>query len=452
MVLLADELVEIRTRRALRHRMRPYWEVLEYGRALGYQRKRGEAYWLARIRMRSGNYKQKRLGNTNDRDAADGEKHFDYHQARQLAEAWFSDPEISAIASDRTKRGPTLSMLVCPWGDEYTVTHAIHDLVEWKRLFVARTHFQTMISHINFHIVPRLGTIRLSQFKGTHVQAFIRDVLETPAQPGNSPAQPRRPVSEMSAEELRKRKKTLNALIDWLRQALLMAWENGHVENERAWRCIRYLPNVDRPRIVFANRHECRQLLDACAPDIRDLVLAGMYTGCRISELLLMTVGDYVPDRYGLNVPLVKTRRPRFVFLPDEGCELFERLTAGQTADAPMFVRTDGKRWSDDYRHHFKVAVNKAGLTSKFSFHSLRHTYASQLIQAGTPLIVISDQLEHVSTNTVSRTYGHMAPQIREAEVRQRFTPITGTPVTSPIVRNRPAPYAIISDLRAVQD
>jgi integrase len=256
----------------------------------------------------------------------------------------------------------------------------------------------------------------------------------------------------MSAEVLRKRKKTLNALIGTIRQALLMAWENGHVENERAWRCIRYLPNVDRPRIIFANRQECRRLVDACAPDLRSLVLAGLYSGCRISELQLMTVGDYVAERYGLNVPLVKTRRPRFVFLPDEGCELFEVLSTGRTVDKPMFVRSDGRSWSNDYRHHFKAAVVKAGLSPKFSFHSLRHTYASQLIQAGTPLTVISDQLGHVSTNTVSRTYGHMAPQIREAEVRQRFTPITGTPISSTIVRNRPAPYAVISDLRAVQD
>ena len=114
----------------------------------------------------------------------------------------------------------------------------------------------------------------------------------------------------MTAEELRKRKKTINAVIGWLRQALLMAWENGHVENERSWRCIRYLPNVDRPRIVFANRQECRRLVEACEHDIRNLVLAGIYTGCRISELQLMTVGDYVPERYGINVPLVKTKQP----------------------------------------------------------------------------------------------------------------------------------------------
>ena len=55
------------------------------------------------------------------------------------------------------------------------------------------------------------------------------------------------------------------------------------------------------------------------------------------------------------------------------------------------------------------------------TFHGLRHTYASQLAQTGTPLPVIAEQLGHANTTTVSRTYGHLAPQIREAEVRQRF-------------------------------
>src|SRR6188508_352488 len=132
MVLLAAELVEIRTRRSLPHRVRPYFEVIDYGRALGYQRKNGEAYWLAWLRTRNGNYRQARLGKANDRHAADGRSYFDYAQARELAEAWFSQPEQSSVSSDRFSRGPTLSMLVCPWGDEYTVTHAVHDLVEWK--------------------------------------------------------------------------------------------------------------------------------------------------------------------------------------------------------------------------------------------------------------------------------------------------------------------------------
>ena len=65
-----------------------------------------------------------------------------------------------------------------------------------------------------------------------------------------------------------------------------------------------------------------------------------------------------------------------------------------------------------------------AGLPKAFCFHGLRHTYASQLSQAGTPLLVIAEQLGHRNIETVSRTYGHMQPQIRSSEVRARFEAI----------------------------
>ena len=47
--------------------------------------------------------------------------------------------------------------------------------------------------------------------------------------------------------------------------------------------------------------------------------------------------------------------------------------------------------------------------------------------QAGTPLTVVAQQLGHANTDTVSRTYGHLAPQIREAQVRTHFARLTGT-------------------------
>lgn len=64
-------------------------------------------------------------------------------------------------------------------------------------------------------------------------------------------------------------------------------------------------------------------------------------------------------------------------------------------------------------------------LPDAFTFHGLRHTYASQLIQAGATVYAVAEQLGHADATTVLRTYGHLSPQIREAEVRQRFTSIS---------------------------
>jgi len=130
-------------------------------------------------------------------------------------------------------------------------------------------------------------------------------------------------------------------------------------------------------------------------------------------------------EGYGVYVPPGKSMRHRFVFLPDEGMAFFLELTKGKKPDALLFRRDHDRPWFGHYRAGFKNALRAANIPEQFTFHGLRHTYASQLIQSGAPLCVVSEQLGHVSIETVSRIYGHLAPQIRESEVRQRFATLS---------------------------
>ena len=173
--------------------------------------------------------------------------------------------------------------------------------------------------------------------------------------------------------------------------------------------------------MLHLTRDECSTLLAHCRPDLRRLVLGALYSGCRATELLQLTPTDVARDGYGIYVAPVKSYRPRFVFLPDEGMAFFLSLCEGLTSRDPIFIRDNGHPWRGNHRHLFKATVRSAKLPDDFSFHGLRHTYASQLVQAGAPMSVVAEQLGHASTASVSRTYGHLAPQIREAEVRQRF-------------------------------
>jgi integrase len=44
------------------------------------------------------------------------------------------------------------------------------------------------------------------------------------------------------------------------------------------------------------------------------------------------------------------------------------------------------------------------------TFYTLRHTYASHLVQAGTPLLYVASALGHRDARMVERHYGHFAP------------------------------------------
>lgn len=73
----------------------------------------------------------------------------------------------------------------------------------------------------------------------------------------------------------------------------------------------------------------------------------------------------------------------------------------------------DGSSWR---RRIFNKALERSGLR-RVNVHSLRHGYASLLIQAGESLAYIRDQLGHHSIKVTVDIYGHLAPEGNKAAV-----------------------------------
>jgi hypothetical protein len=97
----------------------------------------------------------------------------------------------------------------------------------------------------------------------------------------------------------------------------------------------------------------------------------------------------------------------------------------GKTGQDFVLLSDMGKPWRRQHSQLFRRAVAKASLPRGLVFHGLRHTYASELIRAGVQLDVVAKQLGHANSMTVSNTYGHLAEQFREEQIRQRFTPLS---------------------------
>jgi integrase/recombinase XerD len=399
----------------------PYFVLIRYGRHIGIHSTRGGAFWVARVRTKQGAYLRRRLARVS-RDGRPRKRHLNYLQALEAAKEWFETPNVRAASAEGRAIGSRRDLYFSPIGETFTVGGALHGYVEWKRLSAATSHFEANVSLINHHLVPRLASLPIEDFNGEILKWLIREIIETPPKRGNQTLRSRRPIETLTQDELRLRKKTVNVMIGILRLSFQLAWENGHIDNDRPLRCLRRLRVVDRPRVLHLSRPECRKLLSVCRPDLERLVLGALYTGCRIAELLNMKCSHVGRDGYGVYITPSKTYRPRFVFLPDEAMHWFLSLVKGRRPDDLVFVRDSGKPWWGTHKHLFKSAVRAAHLPDDFTFHGLRHTYASQLIQAGATVFAVAEQLGHIEPTTVLRTYGHLSPQIRESEVRQRFS------------------------------
>ncbi|MHA6345762.1 tyrosine-type recombinase/integrase [Roseivivax sp. CAU 1761] len=400
----------------------PYWHALLRCRHLGIHRPDHRiCNWTARLLTRDKRYVQKCLGPALEL----GRGRVGFHDAVERAFEWFEDAEKREIANAPKATGRVTEISVCPTGEVYTVGHALRDYVGWTRL--ARSpggHYNNLVL-INYHLVPNFAAVPLEQFNATHSVVLAQQVLETPPRFGFMPYRTSVSIDELTPDELRRRKRTYNSLASILRMAFQHAWESGHISSERPWRCLKRIPVSHAPRTIFLTRPECTRLLDACTPALRRLVLAALYSGCRVGELGALRVEDVGRQGFGLRVGSFKRGPERFVFLPDEGMVFFLACCEGKSDRDPVLLSDREKVWRRQHTNLFRRAIAKAGLPTSFVFHGLRHTYASDLVRAGVPLDIVAKQLGHANTITVSNTYGHLAEHYREEQVRKRFTPLS---------------------------
>jgi integrase len=83
-------------------------------------------------------------------------------------------------------------------------------------------------------------------------------------------------------------------------------------------------------------------------------------------------------------------------------------LDQGRLKDTdPVFPAWDGSTWDPNA---FSAAWSKAAEELGFgvSFHQLRHTHASQLIDAGVDIVTIAKRLGHSSPSVTLQVYAHL--------------------------------------------
>jgi site-specific recombinase XerD len=212
------------------------------------------------------------------------------------------------------------------------------------------------------------------------------------------------------------------------------------------------------PGFLFAA--EAQQLLDtgaaapaehagpAAAEDefwvLRDrLLLEFLYgTGCRVSEAVGLDVADLEPD-HGRARVLGKGNKERVVFFGGECNVLLQRYLAlraerlraaggpsGQSAPVDrhaLFVGRRGGRLSDRAaRRIIADATAAAGIDKRVTPHSLRHSFATHLLDAGANVRVVQELLGHASIST-TQVYTHTS-LARLREVHRGAHPRAATP------------------------
>lgn len=138
-------------------------------------------------------------------------------------------------------------------------------------------------------------------------------------------------------------------------------------------------------------------------------VLVSLHTGIRRGELFQATweAIDWKARTLTVEAHTSKTMRLRRLPLNTVALNTLKQWKAqSRRTHGLIFPGGGSKPWRD--------VLEAAGIT-RFRWHDLRHTFASDLVQRGVPLYVVKDLLGH-STIALTERYAHLAPdQGREA-------------------------------------
>lgn len=168
---------------------------------------------------------------------------------------------------------------------------------------------------------------------------------------------------------------------------------------------------------AILSRDEVIALVNAATNLKHFTMLATTYgIGVRVSELTRLQVADIDSARLVIRVLQAKGHKDRELPLSKDLLELLRKywrahrpqkwLFPGQRANQPIT--------KDSVEKVCELACKRSGLTKHVTPHSLRHAFATHLIEAGVSLAVVQQLLGHNSLRTTQR-YVHVTPDALQA-------------------------------------
>lgn len=280
--------------------------------------------------------------------------------------------------------------------------------------------YQTIVRTV---IVPGIGTVPLGDLTPTVLEAWTGRMLDE----GRSPA-------------------TIRKALDILGLALDVAVRDGKIRSNPVHDTAK--PRITRSEVDFFTSDQVGRLLDAAdGYRLDQLLRLAVYTGLRRGEALGLRWRDVDLDARTIRVTGTLTRvkgrlvrqepktnaGTRVVPLIGDAWQALVDQQALQAADrdaSPYWRNDPGYVFTTEsgepvdpsnVGRWFTTVRDKAGIQSG-SWHTLRHSAASTLLRAGTPMLVVSRLLGHSKVQITLDLYGHLTTSDIAEAVAVGFT------------------------------
>jgi len=272
----------------------------------------------------------------------------------------------------------------------------------YRRNFRPKTYFSALTAiYIFLTVIRDSGKTRLEEITRNDIEAFIEHEQDR----------------GMTLSTVRTKLHCVNAFLGF-------AMEAGVVSTDVLARRIRLRKPETLPRAMDPD--DVKQLLSVIDnPKDRAMIMVLLRTGMRIGELLNTKMPDlHLRDRRIDIYEGEKNRLGRVVYLSDDAMRALKAwLKMRDHQKVFLFYATgmNSMSYSTAYLI-FERCLTKAGLTHKgYSLHALRHTFASELLNAGMRIECLQPLMGHSSLD-VTRRYARLTDRIREEEYFRAMT------------------------------
>lgn len=360
-------------RKQLKARTWPYWQPVAKGKAIGFHRTSLGGAWRARIRTPEGKQLFEVLG---------GDLESEYEDMLEKAEEWF-------------ERAVTLR------DAKYTVKQCIADYVAHLKVENSEAASKGVKQRLEKHLEPTLGNVQLPKLTTRQLKNWHLGLVKTDDDP----------------EVVRKSKDSANRILSQAKAAFNLAYRQGLVNSDTAWKRVSAFRDVGEARKLFLTDKQVKKLLGKTEGGLHRLIKAGILTGARYGELAAARVRDL--DLSHGTLHLTGKTGSRDCYLSDDALKFFRELSKDKLPGAPLFLKDDGEQWGKSHQHRpIKEAVKAAKLPRETVFYSLRHYHISKALIAGLPVQVISENCG-TSVRMIEKHYGKFMPKDRRRLLNQ---------------------------------
>jgi integrase/recombinase XerD len=179
------------------------------------------------------------------------------------------------------------------------------------------------------------------------------------------------------------------------------------------WEIPRPKKQQQLPKLL--NEKELANLFNALSNKKHKAMLFTAYSaGLRVSEIVNLKIADIDSERLQIRIANAKGKKDRYVNLSPVLLDILRKYITGYTPKPTIFLFESeaslGSYSTRTVQQIFSNAKAKAGILKQVSFHSLRHSFATHLLDKGTDIKYIKDLLGHFDIRTTER-YLHVSKQ-----------------------------------------